>query len=55
MAAAAVGGNWQWEFAAIVLPLIALLAWLALLLMFAVTAVRWAIRFSRKDRATEHN
>jgi hypothetical protein len=55
MAATAVGGSWHWEFAAIVLPLIALLAWLALLLMFTVTAVRWAIRFSRKDRATEHN
>ncbi len=51
MAAASFGKSRPWEFVAIVLPLMALLAWLALLLMFSVTAARW-VWFRRKNRAS---
>jgi hypothetical protein len=43
-----------WELIAMLSGLLVFFAWLALLLMFAVTAVR-AIRFSRKARATKYN
>jgi len=36
------------DFAATILLMITFLAWLLLLLLFAVTAVRWAIRLSRR-------
>jgi hypothetical protein len=49
VAAVAFGGSRPWEPVAMILSLIALLAWLALLLMFSVTAVHWAW-CSRKDR-----
>ncbi len=42
-----------WELIAILSGLLGFFAWLALLLMFAVTAVRSAMRFSRRARATE--
>jgi amino acid transporter len=48
--------NWRpWEIGAAILALIAFLAWVVLLLMFVVTAVRWSIRFGRKAGATEQN
>jgi hypothetical protein len=42
-----------WELIAILSGLLGFFAWLALLLMFAVTAVRSAMRFSPRARATE--
>ncbi len=38
----------KWEEIAILCGLLAFLAWVALLLMFAVVAVQWALRLSRK-------
>jgi hypothetical protein len=44
-------GDWRSvELGAIMISMVALLAWLALLLMFAVAAVRWAIRTIRQPR-----
>jgi hypothetical protein len=52
--AAVAFGNWKsLELGAAILSLIAFLAWVMLLLMFTVTAARWAIRFGRKTRATQ--
>jgi hypothetical protein len=49
-------GEWApLRIGAAILSFIAFLAWVILLLMFAVTAARWAIQFSRKGRATEIN
>ena len=49
---AAAFENWRpLELGAAILALIAFLAWVVLLLLFAVTAVRWAIRSGRKARA----
>jgi len=51
--AASVFGNWRsLELGAAILALIAFLAWVVLLLMFAVMAVRWAIRSGQKARAS---
>lgn len=50
MAAAAFGNPRTLDFGAIILSLIAFLAWVALPLMFAVAAARWALRLSRKAR-----
>jgi len=50
VAAAAFGSSRPWELVAAILSLTALLAWLTLLLMFAVTAVHWALWLSRKAR-----
>jgi hypothetical protein len=52
--AASTFGNWRsLELGAAILSLIAFLAGVMLLLMFNVTAARWAIRFGRKTRATQ--
>jgi hypothetical protein len=48
--AAAFGRGRPWEFVAIILPLMALLGWLALLLMFADAAVRWGLRLWLRTR-----
>jgi len=51
--AASTFGNWRsLELGSAILSLTAFVAWVVLLLMFAITAVRWAIRFSRKARTT---
>ena len=47
--AAVAFGKWRsLEPSAIILSLIAFLAWVALLLMFAVAAAQWALRLNRK-------
>ncbi len=49
--AAAANGNWRsLELGARMLLAITLLAWVALLLMFAAAAIRWALRLTRKAR-----
>jgi hypothetical protein len=49
-------GNWRpLQIGAAILSLIAFLAWVILLLMFAVTAARWAIQFRRNPRAPTYN
>jgi hypothetical protein len=48
VAAASFRESRPWEFVAFLLPLMALLAWLTLILMFSVTAVHWAW-FRRKN------
>jgi len=55
VAASSLVNSRSWELGAAILALIAFLAWVVLLLMFVVTAVRWAIRFGRKASATEQN
>ncbi len=50
VAAAAFGNPPRLEPSAIILSLIAFFAWVALLLMFAVAAVQWALRLSREAR-----
>ena len=54
--AAVAFGNWRpLQIGAAILSLIAFLAWVILLLMFAVTAARWAIQFRRNPRAPTYN
>jgi hypothetical protein len=50
VAAAAFGSSRGLEFGAIIVSLIAFLAWVTLLLMFAVAAVQSVLRLSRKSR-----
>ncbi len=50
VAAAALGSLRGLEFGAIIVSLIAFLAWVTLLLMFAVAAVQSVLRLSRKSR-----
>jgi hypothetical protein len=49
-AAASFGSSRSSEFAANIPLMITSLAWVLLLLLFAVTAVRWVLRLSRKAR-----
>jgi hypothetical protein len=53
MAVATFVRNGPLEFVTAILSLIALIAWLALSLMFAASAGRWIHRFSRRTRATD--
>jgi hypothetical protein len=53
-AAASFGSSRPWDLAANTILMITNLAWVLLLFVFAVTAVRWALRLSRKAR-TEHS
>jgi hypothetical protein len=50
VAAAGFGSSRSWDSAATILLMIAFLAWVLLLLMFAGTAVQWALRLNRKAR-----
>jgi hypothetical protein len=50
VAAAGFGDPRRLEHSAIILSLVAFLAWVTLLLMFAIAAVQWALRLSRKAR-----
>ncbi len=50
VAAAAFGNPRRFELSAIIVSLIAFLAWVTLLLMFAIAAVQSVLRLSRKSR-----
>jgi hypothetical protein len=54
VAVAAFGNPQTLEFSAIILSLTAFVAWVVLLMMFSISALKWVLRLSRKVRPEYH-